>query len=259
MLEQKSISNFQKFLEQEYLKRLGKNSSYSIRAFAKDININDSTLSQILRGKRNLSKKKQEEIGLKLGLSLAALRKIQGEAAAGKIPYKILREDQYDVVANWYYDVILEMVDLDNFRLDAKWIAKKLEISTNEATLALQKLIRSNYLICDDKGKWHNNLKNITSAEDNDFDHIALQNFQTQMRERAIASIKNDGAKDKNHSSYTVAMDQDLFPEIKEEIKIFRRKIAELIEEKSKKRDCVGNLQISFFSNTKTIQGDNNE
>ena len=45
------------FLKMELDSRIKKNPSYSLRSFAKSLNISHAALSQILNGKRNLTKK----------------------------------------------------------------------------------------------------------------------------------------------------------------------------------------------------------
>ena len=53
-LEKKSESPFfREFLLQELTRRKGVNRAYSLRAFAKAMNLNPATLSQILSGKAN--------------------------------------------------------------------------------------------------------------------------------------------------------------------------------------------------------------
>ena len=91
-------SSFKSLLESEYLRRLRKNPKYSIRAFARSLDMNDSTLSQILRGKRNISPKKVTDVGLKLGLSLSEINSFHEvqftESLPSNLKFKELEEDK---------------------------------------------------------------------------------------------------------------------------------------------------------------------
>ena len=64
-----NTGKFRKKLQNELLLRLKKNSNYSIRAFAKALEIESSSLSQIINGKRPLTLKMCQRLGKRLGLS----------------------------------------------------------------------------------------------------------------------------------------------------------------------------------------------
>lgn len=53
-------------LKQEFQQRRGSNHTYSLRDFAKDINLNYSHLSYVLNAQRGLSRKKAELVARKL-------------------------------------------------------------------------------------------------------------------------------------------------------------------------------------------------
>jgi plasmid maintenance system antidote protein VapI len=58
--------NFAEVLLQEFARRQLKNSAYSLRAFAKHLHINPSTLSRLFTGKRNISPRLMEHISCRL-------------------------------------------------------------------------------------------------------------------------------------------------------------------------------------------------
>ena len=70
-----------------------------------------------------------------------------------KIPW-LLKKAQYDIIARWYCMVIREMVLLEDFENDPKWISGKLGgvVSETEAKEALKVLI-SNELLKKDGSK----------------------------------------------------------------------------------------------------------
>ena len=59
-------TDFREVLKQVLQKRAGNNPSYSQRAFARDLGISPSTLSEVLKGRYGLSEKKSREIALNL-------------------------------------------------------------------------------------------------------------------------------------------------------------------------------------------------
>ena len=61
---------FRKFLQNEFLERIQRNPYYSLRAYAKFLTLNDSTLSKILNGKLKISDKRFEDLSDKFNLTL---------------------------------------------------------------------------------------------------------------------------------------------------------------------------------------------
>ena len=65
-----------KYLQNELLKRCEKNPHYSLRSFAKSLEISPSALSAILNKKRNLTDKTAKRLALKLDFSLSKVRSL---------------------------------------------------------------------------------------------------------------------------------------------------------------------------------------
>src|SRR5262249_56864131 len=71
-------------LQAEFDRRRGTNPSYSLRSFARDLSIDHSTLSQILRGRRRLTGRSVRALGRRLRLSapeIAELCALENESA----------------------------------------------------------------------------------------------------------------------------------------------------------------------------------
>ena len=62
-------NNFRTCLQNELINRCEKNPNYSLRAFAKSLDIGPSALSQIVRGKRKLTKKMTLRLADRLDIS----------------------------------------------------------------------------------------------------------------------------------------------------------------------------------------------
>jgi plasmid maintenance system antidote protein VapI len=123
-------------LRREMGRRRERNSRYSIRAFARDLDVDHSSLSQILRGRRRCGLLLAAQIGRKLGLTGAALiSHVAGRAA---------RLSQR----------ILFLVSLPEFRPDSRWIADVLGASVDDVNLAVAALAREGRLLMDSPTSW---------------------------------------------------------------------------------------------------------
>ena len=94
-------------LESEFSRRKGVNPRYSLRAFARSVAIEHSTLSQLLRGKRAITWK--------------SIRLIAG-------------------TMRWTGASVLELSSQRGFRFDSRAIAGRLGVSVDEVNVALTDL-----------------------------------------------------------------------------------------------------------------------
>jgi transcriptional regulator with XRE-family HTH domain len=125
--------NFRQTLEAELGRRRAANARYSLRAFARYLGTDHATLSQILRGRRNLSPKMVRRLGARLGLGRSAITDacVRQEAAA-----------------------ILRLAHLKTFRPNSRWIATRTGIPLDGVNAALHRLIHDGALVMQAADRW---------------------------------------------------------------------------------------------------------
>ena len=153
------------------------------------------------------------------------------------------------MIADWYHYAILELVTLDSFQPSPKWIAKKLGISLHQASAAIERLQRLEYLETDEQGRWINCSGNNTTVG-NDFTAVAFRKLQRQVLEMAVVALEEVPLEDRDQSSMTLAIDSSRLPEIKEELRSFRRHLTEKYQRPGP-RDSVYHLGLSFYPVTR--------
>lgn len=229
-------------IETEFVARKSKNPGYSLRAYSKFLGVDAGSLSRFLKGERDFSFNKLKSLAYKIGLSEQQLEK-----AFVDVKFGLIEAKHFSLLANWYYVAILECIALDDFQPNPHWIARQLNVSLPIINVAVNQLMRAGAIEITVKGEWVNNFKNFTTQSNENIDDLALRNHQKQLLSLAQQSIDFNAADKKSHTAFVTALDADLVPELKQEIKIFREKIANLIKKKSIKRDSLYCLQINFF------------
>ncbi len=134
----------------EYTKRYNRNKNYSLRAYARHLDIDASHLHKFIRGKKGLSRARLVVLGKKLNLGDEWIQKIKLSNRRGKRPgelYKVMDEAQLRRMHHWYYAAIIELPLLRGFQPVPEWIAKKLDISLTQASEALSSLQSSGMII----------------------------------------------------------------------------------------------------------------
>lgn len=154
--------DFRGFLQAELVRRCSSNRSYSLRAFANFLDIDHSSLSQMLRGKRRMTAAIVARFCRRLGLdercseryvAAASDRPHEHPATVHEAIVQVVR-DAAALLDELSGFAILELVRLPGFRADSRWIAGVLGIPVDEVNIALHRLLRLGLLEMIDAGAW---------------------------------------------------------------------------------------------------------
>lgn len=222
--------NFRLWLQRQFTERCKRNPRYSLRAFSKYLCIDPSSLSQILSGKRPLSKKNVQNICQKL---LATPKDLQsfGLMTLEQVTdpnYIQLTQDNFAVISEWYHYAILELTYISGFKTDTKWISKKLSITTEEAKSAVERLKRLG-LVLEENGTLVKSSKFLTNHS-NANTSTAHKEFQKQVIEKALLAVDECSAEDKDITSMTMAIDISKLDKARELTRKYRREMCALLE-----------------------------
>lgn len=256
------IATYRQIIASHLASRIESNKRYSMRAFAKSLRVPVSALSEILNSKRVPSFKLASKIALGLNLppdeqnlfmsSVAQTHRAQPNRqrigkgfsveGAGPAP-RDLSLDQFRVMSEWYHYAILFLTEVDDFKNDVAWIAKKLGLSQSEAKLAIDRLLSLGMLTIK-RGRLQATQKSFTTADK----HIttpALRRHIKQILEKAAYSLENDPIENRSMTGMTFAIDPERMPKAKVMIEQFTQKLARYLEGGKKKK--VYEISINLF------------
>ncbi len=244
---------FDEFLKNEFLQRKKQNSSYSLRAFARDLGIQPSPLSAILNGKRAITSETKMKLGMALNLSLSEINKIKTKKEVNennekteKILFCSIDNETFKVLSEWYHYAILELFEIEGFEQNNKWIAKKLGITTFEVKDALERLENFGFLT-KTKGK----LKvcpehSFSSSLVSEITDEAKKRHQKILLEKSSKAISSVSIDKRDHSGVLFAINEEDLPKAKEMTKKYRQQMTALFN-KNVKKTSVYQLQIGLF------------
>ncbi len=252
--QQSPSNNFRLRLQSELAERCASNPQYSLRSFALHLGIDHSTLSQLLRGKRRLTEAAIQKLGSALKLGSDELESYLADHRRWPVADPLVDEatrltrDAAEMIADWYHYAILELTRLESFRADSSWVARVLGISTDEVNIALVRLCHLG-LLSMEGDRWVDRSQGLVVSME-DFTQAAIDRLWSQVRELALASIR-DPARIHEHHSTTLAVDSKRLPEITEKIARFRSELLELLQH-DRAHDDVYRLEINLFPITRT-------
>ncbi|MCF8060218.1 MAG: TIGR02147 family protein [Bacteriovoracaceae bacterium] len=253
--------NYRHFLKEELNKRMGQNSRYSGRAFARDLNLSPGELSEILKGKRALTIKKALKISQRLGLNEEETKEfleliaeeMTGAQSDSHRPHDkhVLQIDLFNIVSDWYCFAILNLAECEGFQWNYQWIATKLGINPFQVELAIERMTRV--------GLIQDGLNGLSASEDFVFspDGIpsqAIKNYHHQILDKAKEALVTQSVDEREFSGLGLALDPKYLPQIKKDMARFRNEIVEKYNKGKKTK--VYQLEFSLFQLT---QGETHE
>ena len=237
-------------LQTELARRCAENPQYSLRAFAKYLGIDHSSLSQLLRGKRQFTEKTIRKFGVRLGLDEAVIvgwiqeeqRLAQSEESAHQV--RQLTQDVASLMTDVNHYAILELTRIQGFQPDSRWIARVLGISVDEVNIALQCLIRLGLLEMVSTDQWIDHLGDaMTTMED--FTQAGIEHYLRQLHQLTIRSMEQEPTARYVLSATTLAVSSTRIPAAIEMIARFREQLSAFLATPGK-HDDVYHLQLSF-------------
>ncbi|MEA9355472.1 TIGR02147 family protein [Bacteriovorax sp. PP10] len=253
----------QLWLENLIAEKIKKNPQFSLRAFARMVDVSPAVLSRILSGKRKLTFNLATRIAdaLVLGpverdtlysffLSSSSEEKTEEEKVQ-----KELSIDCFNAMKEWYHYGITQLLYIESFKEDSKWISKMLSITELEAKMAIERLLRLEILDRDENGKLYRTATHLSTTTD--IASAGIRHFQKQILEKSIESLEKDDVLERDITSITIAINEDRLAEAKLEIKKFRMKMSEFLSTGEKTR--VYNLGVHLIPLSKSVNGDMNE
>lgn len=253
--------DYRTFLRDVFDGRCQVNPRYSLRAFARDLDIRPSHLSEILRTKKGLSLDNANQLAEKIGLgeiekeyfcdlvlSQDARSAMQRELANERLQkrfakekYEQLQTEVFRVVSDWYHYAIIELCRLDEPIGDTKTLSKRLKISELQANHAVERLIRLGFIKYEN-GRWVTLVNKVTTRADSS---IAIRKHQMQMLDKAEESLNEDPPHTRDFSTVVVGIDPSQLSLAKSKIQQFRRELAEVI--KGSHQTQIYSLAIQLF------------
>ncbi|MBY0414798.1 MAG: DUF4423 domain-containing protein [Bdellovibrionales bacterium] len=257
------------YLIEEFNKRSKKNERYSLRAFARDIEIAPSHLSTLLKDKSGLSKERAFKIAQKLELSPRKTKifvetaeseysrsSILKEAAKKRVRKIYIKQeikehlevDEFQFISQWYHLAILELFELKDFKMNNGYISSKLGITEKEVQEAIVRLVRLKLLVTR-KGKLIPN-EESTMVGDN-VSSSAIRQFHEQIIQKAKVAIHDQDKSERILRSSIITIKKDKVQEALLMLQDFHNKFCVQIgEQQIVNKDEVYCLSSQFFKLT---------
>lgn len=231
LLNHDSVSEL---LSEELRRRLQDNPRYSLRSFARSLKMSPGSLSEILRGRRDLPLRSVNNVAKAIGLNSAEAQyllhlvqkaKLKGEETLAPVHSaneKLVAEHVFALIAEWYHFAILNLMECEGFAWKDSWISSRLDISRTQAKLAMELLVKTGLVILKKDAVQAGSDHILTSS---DIPSGAIRNYHRQILAKALAALETQDVSEREISGIGMAIDPSHIPAIKKEISEFQDRI----------------------------------
>jgi uncharacterized protein (TIGR02147 family) len=212
-----------------------------MRAYAKFLQLDSSSLTAIFKRKRSLPTTKAKSVASRLKLapcdaekfvmsvrqSKANLMKLAGIAATEDAE-TLQEQHHFQIIAEWEHYAVLTLMKVKDFESDSAWIAKRLGIPQIRAQNVLDRLISTGLVVCNESpAEFKPSSARFNTSED--VLSASLQKCHKEALEMGVQKLESVGVLDRDYSCETIAVDRERLPEAKAMIREFRRKMGALL------------------------------
>ncbi len=224
----------QDFLTQQLFERKKKNNQFSLRAFARILEISPSQLSGLISGKKNLTPKQAAHLIEKLELNEDDSTKMIREMHPGfKAPktaltsIQTLTADQFRLISDWYHFAILSLGEFSDNQYSSRWISQKLGIDPTFAREAMSRLERMGIIRVKD-GRFKQTTKPLTTSKD--VPSSAIRSYHRQNLQLASEKLESVPVEHREFLSITTATSRKKIERAKKMISEFSQKLSAELE-----------------------------
>jgi uncharacterized protein (TIGR02147 family) len=244
------FSTFPDILVSELASRKKINPAFSLRAFARVLELSPGQLSSIISGKKPITRKSAGKILKRLSLTSEDRRallasifpEVQGLAQMST-DSRQLREDELAVISDWYYFAILSLALVPNSRARAEWIADRLGITKFQALDALNRLKRLKLIRVEKDGRYRQTEKPLCTSVDQPSE--AIRNHQMQNLDLAKEKLETVPLQRREFGTVTMAINSSRLARAKQILREFQDRISQELE--TGKADAVYTFAYQLF------------
>jgi uncharacterized protein (TIGR02147 family) len=252
-------------LQNELARRSRLNPQYSLRSFAKQIGMDASLLSKVLKNQRKLTLENAKKIIKRCQMNPAdkklfwsslvqereKLHTLYDEKSdelatrSNQFQESLLPNDLFQLIADPQHYVLAELARTQGFVSDVAWISKRLKLSRAETADTLGRLLRVGILTKNGDQIKRNPARFTT--ENKELTNSALKHHQRKILESAITAMDQVPIEKRSQNSMTIAINPKKIPLAKELIQTFVNQLSNLLE--SGPLEEVYQISVSLFPN----------
>lgn len=238
-----------KYLNETYEVRKKKNARYSLRSFARDLDISSGRLISIMQLKELPGEVTLGKIFSSLSTAEDKKDKILKDLKRARFKpkdhrfEKVLDSSQVEQMGHWQTWAIYTLMQRQDFDGSAEWLAQKTELDKEFVLERLQALVHIGLVRFEDK-KYLLKVGNVTSGSG--IPSKVMRELHKQFIQRGVESIEAVDIQFRDISGITFCMEPEKMDEARTLISEFRSKMAGLVRSETPTSELY-QLSVQFY------------
>lgn len=219
------------------------NPRFSVRAYAKQLDISNSSLSQIMRNKRVVGDKLAKKLEARLNTPL----RIEGRLKRREsIKFENLDLEKAPKKFPWYVLALLEYFKVAKKFNSPSTLARQFAVSEDEILQTIRNLEVSQYLV-KTEGGYQTNVGMTLSYMLPPVTNETAKEYQRKTIERSLKSVDVDPFEQRLHNSLFFRIDEKRMSEVRKCVERFHKDLAKLTTQEDSNSNKVYCTQVSCF------------
>lgn len=241
-------------LKKELQTRQEKNVRYSLRSFAKLLDVDGSFLSKVMQGKKYPSEETFRQWGARLGLSESEIvdlwtrqkqaRKTQKSNISVFTP---LAYEVFEKHYEWYYPILLEYLALSSGPRQLEVASEQLAVPLSEIKIAVSNMLALGILEKSEPEQGPYRRARLSSTYSLNLTSDRLRGMQLIYLEKASKAIHEVPVTRRENTTVTLALDEEDILAVREILRNARQKVAKVVIDKNKPRRSVYNVTMALY------------
>lgn len=226
------------------LERRNRTGRYSLRSFARDIDISPSALSEIIRQKKGMAEDTATRIAFlfklrhrerQLFINSSILFRIKNKKKKDEIEKRVnelvqqKQSRKFESVdlsrANtWKHTAIIELMSFPDYDGSIEWLSRKLKVNMASVQFYLESLEKIK-LVEKENNKYRRNLSFIESTDDQPFESI--KGYHKSVLTKAIEALEAQNVSKREFQTLTLAFDREDMSRAIDTIRMFMDQFTE--------------------------------
>jgi len=221
-------------LQNRYLQARSRNQQFTLRAFAKKLELSSGALSEILQGKRNVSSKIAERLAEELQLDPSEKAQIfsplEKQTARKKVAAQDvvkLQQNQYEVLTDWVHFALLSLLNTKTYKSDVMWIAERFQVPAPRVSNAIKRMVDLGLVEFDGRSRLKRTKMAFRTSDD--ILNLAIQRSHHGDLDLVRKAIDQVPVELRDLTSITIPTDPQKFAKAKELIREFQDQMLNLM------------------------------
>ena len=213
-----------------YSKKREKNSSYSLRAFSKLIGVSSGALSEIIQNKRTVTHTTATKVLRSLNWNENEISDFLNEIKSKdkvKRDYQNLALDQYQVLSQWYYLALLNLIELPGEDHTNENLAQRLNLSVAVVEEAIERMLKLEMIETKDGGYKRTHIRYKTT---DDVTSSAIRRYHLDTLELSEKALREIPTEERDFSSILLQMNPKHLKKVKEMILNFQDEVSDEVD-----------------------------